>query len=59
MGSEGLSHFTGIPLTVFGMMLFVLTFCAVVAWLYLRRSAREEYDKIAQLPFEETEAHGG
>lgn len=48
MMQEGLRHFSDIPLTVFGMMLFFVTYLGVVGWMAYSR----DWSGIANLPLE-------
>ena len=54
---EALSFFTNTEWTVIGLVLFFVTFVAIVAWTY-RRSARKFYRDMAHLPLDERRSDG-
>ena len=53
MMQEGLRQFTQIPLTVFGMMLFLFTYLAVIAWTLLGKSTQHDFEALANMPLHE------
>ncbi len=52
MISEGLRHFTEIPLSIVGMLLFIVTFITVTIWSFL---SRQDLHEMAQMPLHEEE----
>lgn len=51
MKAEGLKYFTDTFLTQFGLMLFFMSFLAILIKTYLRHS-KEHYNSMANKPFE-------
>lgn len=51
MKAEGLKFFTDVVLTQMGLMLFFLSFLAILIKTYLRHS-KDHYNTMAQKPFE-------
>ena len=54
MLSSGLKIFTDTPLTVIGMILFLVTFALVVMWTF-RKNSKNFYSKVDKLPLEDDE----
>lgn len=52
MKQQGLAFFTDIHFTVIGLLIFMIFFAAVVFFAY-RKSAKEHYQEMANLPLEE------
>jgi len=50
MGALIRQVYSATPLTVWGLVLFFVLFLALVAWVFLRKGAKQEYQEIAQLP---------
>lgn len=48
--AQGLKHFTDVPLSVVGMLVFIVTFSAISVWTLFRVHSKEFYQKIARLP---------
>jgi cbb3-type cytochrome oxidase subunit 3 len=58
MLSQGIQqYFTGIPMTVVGLLIFFITFSAIGIWTFFRANSKEYYQNIAQLPLREGERH--
>lgn len=57
MLSHGLKFFTDIPITLIGMILFMIAFFGVTAWTFLRSQSKEFYQKVANLPLTEEQQH--
>jgi hypothetical protein len=53
MLAAGLKFFSDTPVSVFGMILFLIAFFAVTAWTFLRLDSRDYYQDIAKLPLTE------
>ncbi len=51
MLSQGAKLFSDIPITVFGMFIFLLVFTAVTIWTFFRPQSKDFYKKIENLPF--------
>jgi cbb3-type cytochrome oxidase subunit 3 len=50
---EGLKHFSEIPLTVVGMLLFFVTFITVLTVTVFGKKTKERMDRLAGLPLRE------
>lgn len=57
MKSIGLKYFTDINLTNIGLIVFVLIFLCVIAWVY-RKGSAQLYHKISTFPLNDEEVHG-
>lgn len=51
MLANGLKCFTDTPLTVLGMLVFLVTFVGVVLWTFFRSQSGTYYGELAKLPF--------
>lgn len=45
--------FTDAPLVSLGLILFFITFCGTLAWVFARKGAKETYERISLIPLEE------
>ena len=50
MKSQIALFFSDIPLTILGMLIFLIIFIVVMLWTYLRPESKEFYTKIERLP---------
>jgi hypothetical protein len=53
MLSEGLKFFTDLPLTIMGLMIFLVAFMSITTWTLFRAQAKEFYQKVAEMPLRE------
>lgn len=54
MKAEAFAHYTDVPLTLVGLILFVAVFAGAVIWTGLKEN-RRKYEKIARHPLEDGE----
>lgn len=52
MMQEGLKHFTEIPLTVVGMLLFFVTYMGILTVTLMGKRTKARMDKLAGLPLQ-------
>ncbi len=57
MMQEGLKHFTEIPLTVVGMLIFFVTYMAVLVFVLGHKKVKQRMDLCAEIPLREDEHH--
>lgn len=57
MLSHGLKFFTDIPITLVGMILFMLAFLGITTWTFLRSQSKEFYQRVGNLPLTEEQSH--
>lgn len=57
MLSTGLRHFTDIPITIVGLLIFFVCFSGIAIWTFFRRRSREYYREISELPLNEGDAN--
>lgn len=57
MLTHGLKFFTDIPLTIIGMVLFMLAFLGIAAWIYLPSRSKDFYQTLSYLPLIEEHEH--
>lgn len=57
MLSQGAKLFSDIPLTVLGMVIFLLVFMAVTLWTFFRPQSKQFYKEIENLPFSGEQNH--
>ncbi len=57
MLSLGLKFFTDIPITLVGMILFMLAFLGITTWTFLRSQSKEFYQRVSNLPLIEENEH--
>jgi cbb3-type cytochrome oxidase subunit 3 len=55
MGRHIAQWFVGSPLSVIGMLIFLVAFTALVAWVYGRKDAKATYAEHGLLPFDDVE----
>lgn len=53
MGKYLTQIFTNTPLTIAGLILFFISFVALLVWVYARPGADIQYQKMAMLAFDE------
>ncbi len=54
MKAEAFAHYTDVPITLIGLMLFVGVFLGAVIWTGLKEN-RRKYEQIAQHPLSDGE----
>ncbi|MCB0391999.1 MAG: cbb3-type cytochrome c oxidase subunit 3 [Bdellovibrionales bacterium] len=57
MKQEGLKYFTHPELMAIAFTLFMVTFVGIIFWTF-RKSAKKEYEQVAQAPLQEETLHG-
>jgi cbb3-type cytochrome oxidase subunit 3 len=50
MLSTGMKFFTDTPITVAGLVLFVMAFALVIAQVYFRKNSKKYYQNLAEMP---------
>lgn len=55
MLQQGLKHFTEIPLTVLGMLIFFVTYMGVLTFTLLGKKTKEKMQRFAAMPLSEDE----